>query len=102
MIRDVDRLAGRTFDVLIVGGGVYGLAIAYDAAQRGLAVALVERDDFGGGASFNHLRTIHGGLPYLQTLVIKPARETVPERPTPARHPPPAGPPPRLSLPIPP
>src|SRR5438132_9907039 len=85
MVRDVDRLAARTFDVLVVGGGIYGLTIAYDAAQRGLAVALVERDDFGGGASFNHLRTIHGGLRYLQTLDIKRARESVRERRTLAR-----------------
>ena len=63
-----DRLTGRTFDVLVVGGGIYGLTIAYDAAQRGLSVALIERDDFGSGSSFNHLRTIHGGLRYLQTL----------------------------------
>src|SRR3989441_5396656 len=85
MIRDLDSLTERTFDVLVVGGGIYGLTIAYDAAQRGLAVALVERDDFGGGASFNHLRTIHGGLRYLQTLDIKRARESVRERRTLAR-----------------
>ena len=70
MIRDLDRLTGHTFDVLVVGGGIYGLTIAYDAAQRGLSVALIERDDFGSGTSFNHLRTIHGGLRYLQTLDI--------------------------------
>ena len=51
MIRDLEALTGRTFDVLVVGGGIYGLAIAYDAAQRGLGVALVERHDFGSGAS---------------------------------------------------
>src|SRR6476619_6528545 len=85
MIRDLDRLAGRTFDLLVVGGGIYGLTIAYDAAQRGLSVALVERDDFGGGASFNHLRTIHGGLRYLQSLDIARARESVRERRTVAR-----------------
>src|SRR5947207_10601753 len=62
MIRDLDRLAGHTFDLLVVGGGIYGLTIAYDAAQRGLSVALIERNDFGSGTSFNHLRTIHGGL----------------------------------------
>jgi Glycerol-3-phosphate dehydrogenase len=61
MIRDLDRLTAQTFDLLVVGGGIYGLTIAYDAAQRGLSVALVERNDFGSGASFNHLRTIHGG-----------------------------------------
>ena len=61
MLRDLDRLTGHTFDVLVVGGGIYGLTIAYDAAQRGLSVALIERDDFGSGSTFNHLRTIHGG-----------------------------------------
>src|ERR671937_1277441 len=85
MKRDVDQLTARTFDLLVVGGGIYGLTIAYDAAQRGLGVALIERDDFGSGASFNHLRTIHGGLRYLQTLDIKRARESVRERRTVAR-----------------
>src|SRR5919204_7007720 len=85
MIRDVDQLTARTFDVLVVGGGIYGLTIAYDAAQRGLSVALIERDDFGSGASFNHLRTIHGGLRYLQTLDFARARESVRERRTMAR-----------------
>src|SRR5579864_1802392 len=85
MIRDVDRLADRTFDVLVVGGGIYGLTIANDAAQRGLAVALIERNDFGSGASFNHLRTIHGGLRYLQSLDIGRARESIRERRTTAR-----------------
>src|SRR2546426_6624216 len=85
MLRDVDRLTARTFDVLVVGGGIYGLTIAYDAAQRGLSVALIEADDFGSGASFNHLRTIHGGLRYLQTLDIARARESVRERRTIAR-----------------
>src|SRR6185369_11002342 len=85
MIRDLDRLAGHTFDVLVVGGGVYGLTIAYDAAQRGLSVALVEADDFGSGASFNHLRTIHGGLRYLQSFDFSRARESVRERRTLAR-----------------
>jgi glycerol-3-phosphate dehydrogenase len=85
MTRDLDRLTAHTFDVLIVGGGIYGLAIAYDAAQRGLSVALVERNDFGSGSSFNHLRTIHGGLRYLQSLDIRRARESVKERRTTAR-----------------
>jgi glycerol-3-phosphate dehydrogenase len=85
MVRDLDQLTGRTFDVIVVGGGVYGLAIAYDAAQRGLAVALIDRNDFGSGSSFNHLRTIHGGLRYLQSLDLARARESVRERRTIAR-----------------
>ena len=85
MTRDLGRLTARTFDVLVVGGGIYGLTIAYDCAQRGLSVALIDRGDFGSGASFNHLRTIHGGLRYLQTLDIGRARESVRERRTLAR-----------------
>jgi glycerol-3-phosphate dehydrogenase len=80
MRRDVDLLTGRTFDLLIVGGGVYGLTMACDAAKRGLDVALIERADFGSGNSFNHLRTIHGGLRYLQTFDVGRARESAAER----------------------
>jgi glycerol-3-phosphate dehydrogenase len=82
MQRNPAALTGRTFDVVVVGGGIYGLTIAYDAAQRGLSVALVERGDFGSGASFNHLRTIHGGLRYLQTLDVVRSRESIAERRT--------------------
>src|SRR3954447_16932872 len=85
MTRDLEQLSGRTFDLLVVGGGIYGLAIAYDAAQRGLSVALVERHDFGSGASFNHLRTIHGGLRHLQSAAVARARESMRERRTLAR-----------------
>ena len=81
----LDLLSARAFDVLVVGGGVYGLTIAYDCAQRGLSVALIDRGDFGSGASFNHLRTLHGGLRYLQTVDIGRARESVRERRTFAR-----------------
>ena len=100
MTRDLDRLAAYTFDVLVVGGGIYGLPIAYDAAQRGLSVALIERDDFGSGASFNHLRTIHGGLRYLQTFDIGRARESIGERRTVARIAPHAVRPLRFAVPI--
>ncbi len=83
--RNLHDLTTRTFDLLVIGGGIYGLTIAADAAQRGLSVALVERGDFGSGTSFNHLRTIHGGLRYLQTLDLPRARESVRERRTLAR-----------------
>src|SRR4051812_13765862 len=85
MTRDLDALTRHTFDVLVIGGGVYGLIIACDAAQRGLAVALIEQRDFGSGSSFNHLRTIHGGLRYLQTADLTRARESIRERRTLAR-----------------
>jgi len=65
---------------VIVGGGIHGVAAAWDAAQRGLAVALVERDDFGSGVSWNSLKTIHGGLRYLQKADLVRVRESVRER----------------------
>jgi len=80
LIRELSRLADREFDVLVIGGGIYGLAIAYDAAQRGLSVALVERGDFGAATSFNHLKTIHGGLRYLQSADLARMRESIRER----------------------
>lgn len=80
MIRDLARLAEREFDVLVVGGGIYGLTIAYDAAQRGLSVALIDRGDFGAATSFNHLKTIHGGLRYLQSANFRRTRESIRER----------------------
>ena len=66
--------------MLVVGGGIYGLTIACDAAQRGLSVALIERGDFGAATSFNHLKTIHGGLRYLQSGDVRRMRESILER----------------------
>jgi glycerol-3-phosphate dehydrogenase len=78
--RNVTALAGQVFDIVVVGGGVTGAAIAWDAAQRGLSVALVERDDFGAATSANSLKVIHGGIRYLQHLDIARVRESCRER----------------------
>lgn len=67
MTRDIQRLSNETFDILIVGGGIYGACIAWDAALRGLKVALVEKRDFGHATSANSMKVIHGGLRHLQT-----------------------------------
>ncbi|MGE5199886.1 MAG: FAD-dependent oxidoreductase, partial [Rhodospirillaceae bacterium] len=80
MTRNVSGLASRRFDVLVIGGGIHGLAVAYDAAQRGFATALVERGDFGSGSSFNHAKTVHGGLRSLQTGDVAKARFSIRER----------------------
>ncbi|HDQ44732.1 MAG TPA: FAD-dependent oxidoreductase, partial [bacterium] len=47
MKRELEIFKNRTFDVLIVGGGIYGAAAAREAASRGLSTALIERGDFG-------------------------------------------------------
>ena len=80
MRRDLLRLQGAEHDVLVVGGGIHGAAAAWDAAQRGLRVALVEAADFGAGASWNSLKTIHGGLRHLQRADLPGLRESVRER----------------------
>lgn len=64
---------GDRFDAVVVGGGIYGILLALVGAARNQRVLLVERDDFGAGATSNHLRTIHGGLRYLQFLDIRRA-----------------------------
>lgn len=71
---------GEPFDVVVVGGGINGCGIAWDAALRGLRVLLVERDDIGSGTSSWSSRLIHGGLKYLEKLDIKLVRESLRER----------------------
>ena len=83
--RDLDRLEAGTYDLLVIGGGIHGLAIAYEAASRGLRTALVEAADLGSGASFNHQKTAHGGLRSLQRGRLDRARDAIRERRTLAR-----------------
>lgn len=85
MQRDLRRLADSKFDVIVVGAGFYGVTTAWDAAQRGLSVAIVDRDDFGGATSFNNLKTLHGGLRSLSALNVAQMRLFIRERRTLAR-----------------
>jgi glycerol-3-phosphate dehydrogenase len=78
--RQLQRLAGEYFDVLVVGGGVTGCGVALDAASRGLSVALVEKRDFAAGTSSRSSKLIHGGLRYLEHLDIGLVREALHER----------------------
>jgi glycerol-3-phosphate dehydrogenase len=82
MQRDLSTLTDRSHDLLIIGGGVHGAIAAWDAAQRGLSVALVERHDFGGATSANSLKTVHGGLRYLQQADLRRMRLSIAERST--------------------
>lgn len=80
MERNLSRMSQDLFDLLVIGGGIYGVSIARDAALRGLHVALVEKVDFGHATSFNSLKVVHGGFRYLQHLNIKRMRESIAER----------------------
>jgi len=82
MRRDIPGLAGATFDLLIVGAGIYGACAAWDAALRGLTVAVVDQGDFGAATSANSLRLVHGGLRYLARGEFSRMRESIGERST--------------------
>ncbi len=74
------KAAATEHDLIIIGGGIYGVMLALEAGKRGKRALLLEKDDFGGATSRNHLRTVHGGLRYLQSLDVPRFYESVPER----------------------
>jgi len=80
MKRDLAAMAAKTYDVVVVGGGITGACMARDAAQRGLAVALLEKGDFASATTAASSKLIHGGLRYLQNLEIGIVRESLRER----------------------
>ncbi|MGQ9676649.1 MAG: glycerol-3-phosphate dehydrogenase/oxidase [Chloroflexota bacterium] len=82
MRRDLSALAQDVQDVLVIGGGIYGACSAWEAALRGLSVALVDKGDFGAATSANSLKVIHGGLRYLQHGDLARMRDSVRERTT--------------------
>jgi glycerol-3-phosphate dehydrogenase len=79
MKRDFSALRNE-FDLLVCGGGIYGAWTAYDAALRGLRVALVEQGDWAGATSSASSKLIHGGLRYLETYDFKLVRKALRER----------------------
>jgi len=68
------------YDLLIIGGGINGTAIARDAAGRGLKVLLCERDDLAGHTSSASTKLIHGGLRYLEYYEFNLVRHALAER----------------------
>jgi glycerol-3-phosphate dehydrogenase len=78
--RYIEEHAGNEFDLIIIGGGITGAAVAYIAAARGLSVALFEKEDYGGATSAATSKLIHGGLRYLANMEIRLVRESLRER----------------------
>ncbi|MBX2861567.1 MAG: glycerol-3-phosphate dehydrogenase/oxidase [Vampirovibrio sp.] len=70
----------KPYDVIVVGGGISGTAIARDAAQRGLKVLLTEKGDFGSGTTAYSGRLIWGGIRYLENGEIPLVRKLLNER----------------------
>jgi glycerol-3-phosphate dehydrogenase len=78
--RSLERLSVVTYDVLVVGGGIVGARIAFEASRAGLKVALVDAGDFGGATSSASGKLVHGGLRYLRTGNVRLVREAHRER----------------------
>ena len=80
MERKLSAMAEQPYDLLIIGGGISGACIAWDAAMRGLKVALLEKGDFGGATSAATSKLIHGGLRYLRNMEFSLVRDSLRER----------------------
>lgn len=80
LTRFIEKPVNTTLDCLIIGGGITGAALAYEAASRGYTTALIEKDDFGGATSAATGKLIHGGLRYLKQFELGLVRESLKER----------------------
>ena len=80
MRNELNLIANRQFDLLVIGGGITGAGVAHDAAARGLKVALVEKKDFASGTSGISSKLVHGGLRYLEHGQISLVYESLQER----------------------
>jgi len=76
----IEEIAGRHFEVVVIGGGITGAGVALDAASRGYSVALLERGDYAVGTSSRSSKMVHGGLRYLQNFDLGLVREALLER----------------------
>jgi glycerol-3-phosphate dehydrogenase len=77
LIKDMQN---QHYDLIVIGGGITGAGIAFDAASRGMKTALVEMQDFSAGTSSRSTKLIHGGLRYLKQLEIKMVAMVAKER----------------------
>lgn len=62
----IENHSDQEFDLIVLGGGINGLSVAYEAASRGLKTILFEQSDFGNGASSKTSKLAHGGIRYLE------------------------------------
>jgi glycerol-3-phosphate dehydrogenase len=72
----------QSYDVAVIGGGINGAGIAFDAAGRGARVLLLEKGDLASGTSSSSTKLIHGGLRYLEHYEFALVREALKERET--------------------
>lgn len=76
---NIEKLSSNEYDLLVVGGGIFGATAVWEASLRGMKAALIEATDFSHGSSANPYKIIHGGIRYMQHAdiprVLSSARE---------------------------
>ena len=77
---DYSTVEATTYDLIVIGGGINGVAVARDGALRGLKTILIEKSDFGSGTTSWSSRLVHGGLRYLEYFEFNLVRESLRER----------------------
>ncbi len=80
MKRDLHKLTNKEYDVVIIGGGMFGACALWEASHRGLSACLIERGDFCEATSANHYKMVHGGIRYIQHGDLIRLRESSMER----------------------
>jgi glycerol-3-phosphate dehydrogenase len=80
MKRFIEENNQNVYDVIVIGGGITGASVAYEAASRGFSVALLEKNDFSAATSAATSKLIHGGLRYLANFEFGLVRESLKER----------------------
>src|SRR5580698_7514908 len=73
-------LEGQHFQVVVIGGGINGVAVARECARAGKKTLLIEQNDFASGVTSRSTRIIHGGLRYLEHGELGLVRESLRER----------------------
>lgn len=75
-----ENIAGSTYDLIVIGGGITGAGIALDAVTRGMSILLLEMQDFAAGTSSRSTKLVHGGLRYLKQFEVGMVAEVGKER----------------------
>ncbi|HKD80740.1 MAG TPA: FAD-dependent oxidoreductase [Candidatus Angelobacter sp.] len=80
MRADLNLFLNQKFDVVVVGGGINGVAIARECARRGIRTLILEQNDFAAGTTSRSTRIIHGGLRYLERNEMDMVRACIREQ----------------------
>lgn len=77
---NIDWLKNNQLDLLVIGGGITGAGVALNASVKGMAIGLIEMQDFAAGTSSRSTKLVHGGLRYLKNFEVALVANVAKER----------------------